>query len=210
MFVVPTIAVLSSLRNIFAQSADKNYFYEAMPTIGNPLGLSSRGAPLAARFQYGKGKVLVSSCHPESYESTHDIALGYVLAVTGVKPVPFYPAKISRPLRVGWFSLACRGTRAAHELLALDNEAAFDVEIFNLHEINDGRLRHYDVVVLPDGLDLSYKNFMKNEFQKKQILDFLERGGHIVASGNGGKYLPEHPNVQILPVGEPFAKALVK
>ena len=41
----------SSLRNIFAQSADKNYFYEAMPTIGNPLGLSKRGAPLAARFQ---------------------------------------------------------------------------------------------------------------------------------------------------------------
>ena len=41
----------TSLRNIFAQSADKNYFYETMPTIGNPLGLSSRGAPLAARFQ---------------------------------------------------------------------------------------------------------------------------------------------------------------
>ena len=166
--------------------------------------------PAVVLGQYGKGKVLASSCHPESYESTHDIALGYVLAVTGVKPVPFYPAKINRPLRVGWFSLACRGTRAAHELLALDNEAAFDVEIFNLHEINDGRLRHYDVIVMPDGLDLSYKNFMKNDFQKKQILDFLERGGRIVASGNGGKYLPQHANVQILPVGEPFAKALRK
>jgi hypothetical protein len=128
--------------------------------------------------------------------------------VTSVKPVPFYPAKNNRPLRVGWLSLACRGPQAAHDLLALDNEAAFDVEIFTLHEINDGRLRHYDVVVMPDGLDLSYKNFMKNEFQKKQILDFLERGGHIVASGNGGKYLPEHANIQILPVGEPFAKAL--
>lgn len=48
---VPPKRMESSLRNIFAQSADKNYFYEAMPSIGNPLGLSSRGAPLAARFQ---------------------------------------------------------------------------------------------------------------------------------------------------------------
>ena len=133
---------------------------------------------------------------------------GYVLAVTGVKPVPFYPAKISRPLRVGWFSLACRGPQAAHDLLALDNEAAFDVEIFTLHEINDGRLRHYDAVVMPDGVGLSYKNLMKNEFHKKQILDFLERGGHIVASGIAEKYLPKHDNIQILPAGEPFAKAL--
>ena len=164
--------------------------------------------PAVVLGQYGKGKVLASSCHPESYESTHDIALGYVQAVTGVKPVPFYPAKISRPLRVGWFSLACRGPQAAHDLLALDNEAAFDVEIFNLHEINDGRLRHYDAIVMPNGVGLSYKNLMKNEFHKKQILDFLERGGHIVASGIAEKYLPKHDNIQILPAGEPFAKAL--
>ncbi len=164
--------------------------------------------PAVVLGQYGKGKVLASSCHPESYESTHDIALGYVLAVTGVKPVPFYPAKINRPLHIGWFSLACRGPRAAYELLALDNEAAFDVEIFNLHEINDGRMHHYDVIVMPDGLDSSYKNFMNNEFQKKQILDFLEHGGRIVASSNGGKYLPQHANIQVLPVGEPFAQAL--
>ncbi len=166
--------------------------------------------PAVVLGQYGKGKVLASSCHPESYESTHDIALGYVLAVTGVKPVPIYPAKISRPLRIGWLSLACRGPRAAQEMLSLDKEADFDVEIFTLHEINDGRLRHYDVIVMPDGVELSYKNLMKNEFHKKQILNFIENGGRIIASGNGGKYLPKHANIQILPVGEPFAQALRK
>ncbi len=164
--------------------------------------------PAVVLGQYGKGKVLASSCHPESYESTHDIALGYLLAVTGVKPVPFYPAKINRPLRVGWLSLACRGPRAAQEMLSLDKEPSFDVEIFTLHEINDGRLRHYDVIVMPDGVELSYKNLMKNEFHKKQILNFIENGGHIVASGNAEKYLPKHANIQILPVGESFAKAL--
>lgn len=41
----------ATLRNAFAQSASKNYFFESMPTIGNPLGLSGRGAPLASKVQ---------------------------------------------------------------------------------------------------------------------------------------------------------------
>ena len=41
----------NTLRNIFAQSAQKNYFFESMPTISNPLGLSGRGAPLAGKVQ---------------------------------------------------------------------------------------------------------------------------------------------------------------
>ena len=40
-----------TLRNIFAQSSQKNYFFESVPTIGNPLGLSGRGAPLASKVQ---------------------------------------------------------------------------------------------------------------------------------------------------------------
>ncbi|MBR6057508.1 MAG: hypothetical protein IKP58_04990 [Victivallales bacterium] len=166
--------------------------------------------PAVILGRYGKGNVLASSVHPESYESTHDIALGYIKAVSGVKPVLRHPPKNIRPLRVGWLSLACIGPQAAREMLSLDNEPAFDVDIFNLHEINEGRLRHYDVVVMPDGSEISYKNLMNNEFQSKQILDFLERGGRIVAAGNGAKYLPVHQNIQILPVGEPFAKAIGK
>lgn len=40
-----------SLRNVFAQSAQKSYFYENMPTISNPLGLSGRAAPLVSKVQ---------------------------------------------------------------------------------------------------------------------------------------------------------------
>ena len=40
-----------SLRNIFAQSASKNYFFERLPYIGNPLGLSSRAEPLIEKVQ---------------------------------------------------------------------------------------------------------------------------------------------------------------
>lgn len=47
----PSERMEQSLRNIFAQSASKNYFFETIPQVGNPLGLSSRGAPLASKVQ---------------------------------------------------------------------------------------------------------------------------------------------------------------
>lgn len=47
----PSQRMEQSLRNIFAQSANKNYFFETIPQIGNPLGISGRGAPLASKVQ---------------------------------------------------------------------------------------------------------------------------------------------------------------
>ena len=41
----------SSLRNILSQAADKNYFYESIPDLSNPLGLSNRSAPLVEKIQ---------------------------------------------------------------------------------------------------------------------------------------------------------------
>lgn len=41
----------SSLRNIFAQAASKNYFFESIPSVANPLGLSERSVPLAEKIQ---------------------------------------------------------------------------------------------------------------------------------------------------------------
>ena len=39
------------LRNMFTQAANKNYFFEKIPDVSNPLGLSSRSAPLAEKMQ---------------------------------------------------------------------------------------------------------------------------------------------------------------
>ena len=162
--------------------------------------------PAAVFGQYGKGKVIVTSFHPESYESTHCIALGCIYALSGVKPTPVYPKKNSRPLHVGFLSLACVGPRAANELLELDSNPALDVDIFSLHEINEGRMRHYDVIIMPDGDGTSYKNMFDKEFYKGQFDNYLEQGGRIVASGNGAEYLPEHKSVKAIPVGESFVK----
>lgn len=41
----------SQLRNIFAQSAEKKYFFEEIPNLSNPLGLGSRSSLLAGKVQ---------------------------------------------------------------------------------------------------------------------------------------------------------------
>ena len=40
-----------SLRNIFSLSAIKNYFYETLPSMANPLGMGRRSAPLVEKVQ---------------------------------------------------------------------------------------------------------------------------------------------------------------
>lgn len=40
-----------SLRNVFAVGAAKNYFFETMPSMANPLGIGSRALPLASKVQ---------------------------------------------------------------------------------------------------------------------------------------------------------------
>lgn len=40
-----------SLRNIFSIGASKNYFFEMMPSMANPLGIGNRSLPLACKVQ---------------------------------------------------------------------------------------------------------------------------------------------------------------
>lgn len=40
-----------SLRNVFTQAASRNYFFEALPSMANPLGIGNRCMPLAAKVQ---------------------------------------------------------------------------------------------------------------------------------------------------------------
>ena len=40
-----------SLRNIFTVTAVKNYFFETIPSLSNPLGISTKAAPVAAKVQ---------------------------------------------------------------------------------------------------------------------------------------------------------------
>lgn len=47
----PLAQTEASLRNIFTQGLEKNYFFEAVPSLGNPLGLSERSVPFVGKVQ---------------------------------------------------------------------------------------------------------------------------------------------------------------
>jgi glutamine amidotransferase PdxT len=184
-------------------------FKSSVSGVGRPA-CNFIDKPAVVFGSYGKGKALAISFHPESYEATHDVALGAVYALTGVRPVPVLPCKVKHPVRVGFLSLACVGPRAAREMIALDRNPKLDIDIFSTHELRERGLHHYDVLVLPAGEEKSYKKLMANEFNRSRIMEFLDRGGRIVASGNGAKYLPEHQNVKRLRTGADFAPALLE
>lgn len=43
--------IAGKLRNIFAMGADRNYYFETMPNLSNPLGLGARSYPLVEKIQ---------------------------------------------------------------------------------------------------------------------------------------------------------------
>lgn len=50
LYAVPEHTELA-LRNIFTMSAMKNYFFETIPSMANPLGMGARSIPIAERVQ---------------------------------------------------------------------------------------------------------------------------------------------------------------
>lgn len=158
----------------------------------------------------GKGKVIASSYHPESWDSTHDLALGMIYAVSGVKLTPEFPVKDRRPLRVAFCTSSIMGHKPVKNMLALEYQKHIDVQYFILLDIDNGGLRHTDVLILPHGIADNNKRFFSGKSNSRwQILkEFMERGGLILASGNAAAPLPEHKNLKKLPADADFSEYL--
>ena len=150
------------------------------------------GHPAIVFATYGKGKVLISGPHPEKYEATYPIALGYIHAVTGVKCEYVAPKLDRRPLRVAFFGGAMTGKEAFRALIDLYKSPKLDVypgADFGMA----GSLDHADVLVLPDGSPRYYQGRISPR-DRQYIRKFQDRGGIVIAFGEGVKYLPVHKN----------------
>ena len=147
--------------------------------------------------QFGKGKVIAISFHPEYYESTHCIAQGAVYAVTGVKPIPCYPAKNPRPLRVGFHALST-STKSLYQMLEMDRNPKLDVILLNSQSLDEGMLKHVDVLFITDESADAYAKIMRNPLRTSQFTNFLQRGGKIVTYRNALKAMPKHENVKLI------------
>ena len=166
--------------------------------------------PSAIYGTYGKGKVIATSFHPESWDGTHDIALGCIYAVTGVKPRPVYPEKSWRRIRVGFCICGPVSPRTVHKMLMADRHPELDVQLISSQEILEGLLNHLDIIFVPEGKRESYQAVMKNPIWKNGVQTFMDRGGLVLAEGNGVGFVPAHANLKVLQPGDDLTARLRK
>ena len=158
--------------------------------IGKPGG-DFLDAPAVIFGNYGKGKVIATSFHPEADTFNEDIVLGCIAAVTGVRLTPVSPRKVFHPYQAGYFFRPAVGkgcTRAVREYISLLHDPRLRVLLAS------GFSNQFDVVILPQGGEKSYAAF-ENGPRGKALLKFLDRGGIVLASESAMKYMPKHPGV---------------
>ena len=164
--------------------------------------------PAVVFATYGKGKVLISGPHPEKHEMTYPIALGYIRAVTGVKCTYVAPELGRRPIRVAFLGGAMTGKDAFRALIDLHKSPK--LYVYSGAEFGrDGSLDHADVLVLPDGSPKNYKSRYSRE-SPLYIKRFQDRGGIVIAFGEGTKYLPVHKNSRAVDTWQELKPAIIK
>ena len=164
------------------------------------------GRPAILYGTFGKGRAIATSFHPELRGSTHEIAFKCVEAVTGVRITPEYPVGVRRPVRVGYFSPTILGKRCPCEVFELEGVPELDLKLTNQNDLEQGGLYHLDAMIFSDGDEEAYDANVK-PCHAEMIRAFMERGGRVLVSGVGAKFVPEHRNRRVLPVGESFVKA---
>ena len=159
--------------------------------IGRPGG-DFLNAPAVIFGNYGKGKVIATSFHPEADTFNEDILLGCIAAVTGVRLTPVSPRKVFHPYQAGYFFRPAMGkgcTRAVREYLSLLHDPRLRVLLASGFSNNQ-----FDVIILPQGGEKSYLSFKEGP-RAKALRKFLDRGGIVLASESAMKYMPKHPGI---------------
>ena len=191
---------------------------EALAVFKNSIGKPDRApasfldTPAMIFGNYGKGKVLGVSFHPEYLEISSVLTAGCFYALTGVKPVPVIPERSFRCCRAGYLTSyrAGLGKNGIKNMLELDKEKDIDVQFVMGAELEAGILHHLDVLLLPDGPEKGYKTVCGggNAFFRKEILAFLDRGGKVLACKTAAKFLPAHKNLLVVEDDASFASRI--
>ena len=143
--------------------------------------LRQAGYPAMVSVEFGKGKMVVSSCHPEITPRTHDIVAGAFKYLTGRDYEFRLPQRQHGGLEVGIYTGQLRGVKTAETLMKISTLPGVNAKAISTWGIRDGALGGVDVVVFPDGAPC--KNMVgevKSHFQ-----DFEANGGRCIAWGTG-------------------------
>ena len=143
------------------------------------------GATAIVGGMYGKGRVFVTSAHPEYFDSTLYIVKAAFKYVTG-RDVTF-PARLRKPraISVGFLASGISGVETAETTLAIAAEKDFDMVLIDMDGIFQRRLDNIDVLVV------SSARAKKSKPMADAINEFAARGGKVIAYGAGREVLPE-------------------
>jgi putative intracellular protease/amidase len=135
---------------------------------------------------YGKGKVFVTSCHPEYYESSRVLVRGAFRYVTGRDVTfPVRPRR-ERAYTVGVFASNFRGMDTAKSFLELDDDTEIDVMPLSSEDIRRGALDHVDALLFPHALRDSFGSVTGPIVNR-----FASRGGFVLGWGGGLSIMPK-------------------
>ncbi len=171
--------------NVFAGVKTESWAtFDAEASMKGRLKVKMYGAAAIVGGTYGKGKIVVSTVHPEYSKDTMDFVFGAVKYLTGRDVTVPVRKRAPRALSVGFLSADMSGIDTLETLLALAAEKDFDLVPVNVSDIETRALDHVDVLVIPS--DRSAKNATVNA----GIREFTSRGGKVVGFSSGVKMLP--------------------
>ena len=134
------------------------------------------GAAVILGGTYGKGRVFVTSMHPEYYEATYYFVVSAIRWVTGREVRIPRPQRRRGELSVGYVLGSVKGIRDAENVLEMAALDGVDFQALNGDDAFIDRFAHIDVLVAPAG----FKNNKKGKATYEAVERFIARGGTLL------------------------------
>ena len=133
---------------------------------------------------YGKGRVFVTSAHPEYFNGTLYIIEAALKYVTG-RTITFPPrTRAPRVLSVGFLAKGISGVKTAETAVALARAKDLDLVLIDKDGIARRRMDNIDALVVPSAV------FKKDKQVAQAISAFTARGGKVLYCSVGAKDAP--------------------
>ena len=143
---------------------------------GNP-SLSMVGFPSLLCGRHGKGKLFVTTGHPEHFLRTRDFIVGGFRYLAGVELTFTTPNRPRGARKVGFYTPCVAGIATAQRFLDLDRDPSLAVIPVQDDDITGGVLGRLDEIVLPAGNANDYTNHMATI---QSYLDAFSANGGII------------------------------
>ncbi|MBP5509966.1 MAG: hypothetical protein J6Z49_03540 [Kiritimatiellae bacterium] len=146
--------------------------------FGGKLEMYGRAAIVGGT--YGKGRVVVTSCHPEYLEATRPLIQGAFRYITGHEVTfPVRPRR-AKAYTVALLAEAFIGIDVGKVVIALSDDESIDFSAINAEDIRRGLLDHVDALLIPDTRNGDIKGSTGDIIKR-----FASRGGYVLGWGRG-------------------------